>query len=101
MFADKSPGGSILALSNRDILTTNNGEDNFDQYQIMNERVDRNSVESSFNQYENLDKFIENDKRQEERRQVALKAIHDYKVMAIEQQRSVRLDKKHEEQKKQ
>ena len=64
---DQSPGGSAIALSNREILTTVNGEDNFDQYQIQNDRVDRNSVESSFNQYENLDKFIENDRRQEER----------------------------------
>ena len=47
--------------------------------------MDRNSIEDSFNQYDNMDKFLENDRRQEERRQVAMKAIHDYKVMAIEQ----------------
>ena len=29
---------------------------------------DRNSIEESFNQYENLDKFLENDRKQEERR---------------------------------
>ena len=47
--------------------------------------ADRNSIEESFNQYEDLDKFLENDRRQEERKNLALKAIHDYKLMAIEQ----------------
>ena len=46
---------------------------------------DRQSIEDSFNQYDDLDKFLENDRRKEERRQVALKQIQDYKIMAIEQ----------------
>ena len=33
--------------------------------------AERNSIEESFNQYENLDKFLENDRRQEERKKLA------------------------------
>ena len=77
-------------------------EDNFEQYSvpIMEEEhldrgaADRNSIEESFNQYEDLDKFLENDRRQEERKNLALKAIHDYKLMAIEQQRSQRVNQR-------
>lgn len=52
-------------------------EDNFDQYSVPNEdlntgALDRNSIEDSFNQYENMDKFLENNRRQEERRQLAM-----------------------------
>ena len=71
-------------------------EENFEQYsalpveEIDKLAFDRNSIEESFNQYENLDKFLENDRKQEERRQIAKKQIHDYKMMAIEQQRSQR-----------
>ena len=68
-----------------------NMEDNFEQYSaVPNEDVDRgsvarNSVEDSFNQYDNLDKSIESvDRlRQEERRKVALVLIDEYKTMAI------------------
>ena len=68
--------------------------EDFDQYSVPIEEehldrgaADRNSIEESFNQYENenLDKFLENDRRQEERKRLAQKAIHDYKLMAIEQ----------------
>ena len=57
-------------------------EDNFEQYSAG--LIDRNSIEDSFKQYdESLDKFIEIDKRQEERKRMALKLIHEYKAMAI------------------
>ena len=68
-------------------------EDNFEQYSASNvpsniDMIERKSnkeisIEDSFNQYENLDKFLEVERRQAERKQVALKLIHDYKAMAI------------------
>ena len=54
--------------------------EDFDQYSVPIEEehldrgaADRNSIEESFNQYENenLDKFLENDRRQEERKKLA------------------------------
>lgn len=82
------PRSSLGHSSPEDLQHTN--EDNFEQYSVPRDEDnqkggDRQSIEDSFNQYDDLDKFLENDRRKEERRQVALKQIQDYKIMAIEQ----------------
>ena len=83
-----------------DGATGPNMEDNFEQYSAG--LVDRNSIEDSFKQYdESLDKFIEIDRRQDERRKMALRLIQDYKAMAITQQRSDRENLKFQERQKQ
>ena len=72
------PHSSLGHSSPEDLQHTN--DDNFEQYSVPQEEEnvrggDKYSIEDSFNQYENLDKFLENDRRKEERRQFALKQI--------------------------
>jgi len=95
---------SSQAHSSRDELNPTHNEDAFEQYSAprdedQDQRGDQ-SIEDDFTQYGSINKYLEHDRRQEERRQNALKMISDYKIMAIEQQRSQRLDRRHEESKK-
>ena len=58
-------------------------------------------MENSINVTDHLDQVTEIDRRQKERRQVAIKMIEDYKALAMTQQRSERESFKHDERKKQ